>query len=555
MKKVLAIVLILALSSMVFAGCGNNGGDQAGSSTSEKVEDNDTATSDDTAKEDTETSKETTSDAANEEVSGKVSDEPVTFTFFNVFAGMPFDSEWEVWKEIEKETNVKLEGLVSLSTTEEETAYNMMLSSGDLADIISYKDIAELEKLGQDGGLIPLNDLIDEYAPNIKAFFESNPDYRKGATALDGNIYFIPKFDNFPVSQVYWIRKDWLDKLDLEVPETLDQLQEVLTAFKEGDPNGNGLADEVPYFDRDTTWFFDNVLYMWDASTDWYARDSKITFGPLEEEFAYGIREASQWYADGLIDPEIFTRGGKARDTLLGGNLGGMTHDWVGSTSNYNSKLESEIEGFELVPMMPVANQKGDVVNRTYRYPIIPGWGISTQCEDPITAIKFFDFFFGQVGHNLMNFGIEGNSYNLVDGNVVYTEKITGAEGTPLSALRSMGVQYRIGMVQDFAYEKAQVSDIANIAYDMYSNGGFINNPVPSISGSLNLRYTEDEAAEYQRIMANIDSYVDENVQKWVLGAGDFETEYDMFVEELKNRGIQRAIEINQAAYERFLNN
>lgn len=484
-----------------------------------------------------------------------VSEKPVTFTFFNLFANTPFNGDWEVWKEIARLTNVKLEGAVSQSTTDEDTAFNMMLSSGDLADIISYKKISDLEKLGQDGGLLPLNDLIDKHAPHIKAYFEANPHYKQGAVSLDGNIYFIPKIDDYPVAQAYWIRKDWLNAVGKEVPATMDELYDVLKAFRNEDPNGNGKKDEIPYFDRDAHWFFDNVLYMWDASTDWYARKGDITFGPMEAEFKHAMKEVIKWYKEGLIDPEIFTRGGKARDTLLGGNLGGMTHDWVGSTSNYNGKLAGEIEGFELVPMKPVANQKGEVVNRTYRYPIVPGWGISTQCEDPVTAIKFFDFFFSKKGHDLMNFGIEGNSYNLVNGEIEYTEKITGSKGTTISALRNMGIQYRIGMVQDFAYEKAMVSEIANVAYDMYANGDFIENPVPSIGGMLNLRYTEEENREYKKIMTSIDPYVDEMVQKWVLGAGNFEGEYGEFVEELKSRGIERAIELNQRAFERFQNN
>lgn len=546
MKKLLALVLVLVLATSIFAGCSK---DDEKKET--KTEQNADKGSEDKDADTTETEK-----GGSEEVSVlPISEEPVTFTFFNLFASMPFDSEWPVWQEIAELTNVSLEGIVSQSTTEEETAFNMMLSSGELADIISYNSIADLEKLGQDGGLTPLNDLIDEHAPNIKAFFEANPEYKKGAVALDGNIYFIPKIDDYPVAQAYWIRKDWLDTLELEVPTTIDELYTVLTAFKNDDPNGNGEADEIPYFDRDATWFFDNVLYMWDSSSDWYAREGNITFGPMEDEFKHGISEALKWYEEGLIDPEIFTRGGKSRDTLLGGNIGGMTHDWVGSTSNYNDKLAGEIEGFELVPMVPVANQKGEIVNRTYRYPIIPGWSISSQCEDPVTAIKFFDFFFSEEGHNLVNFGIEGDSYNMVDGSIEYTDKVIAAEGTPLSVLRSMGVQYRIGMVQDFAYEQAQVSDIANVAYDMYANGGFIQNPVPSIGGMLNLRYTEEEASEYQKIMATIDPYVDEMIQKWVLGAGNFEAEYEAFIEELKSRGIDRAIEINQDAFERFQNN
>lgn len=479
--------------------------------------------------------------------------EPVTFTFFNGFAGKPFDSEWAVWQEVEKLTNIKLEGVLDMDNTDEDAAFNYMLSSGNLADIISYRLIADLENLGRNGGILPLDELIDEHAPHIKAYFEEHPEYKKEMTAVDGQIYFIPKIDDFPVSQVYWIRKDWLDKLDLQVPTTLDELHTVLTAFKNEDPNGNGLADEVPYFDRDAHWFFDNVLYLWDASTDWYARDGQITFGPLEEEFLYGIGEATKWYEEGLIDSQIFTRGNTARDELLNNNLGGMTHDWVGSTASYNDRLPATIEGFELIPILPVQNQKGEVVNRTYRYPIVPGWAISSQCEDPVTVIKFFDFFFTEEGHRLLNFGLEGVTYNWVDGEVVYTDAVMNGDNTPLNILRSYGVQYRIGMIQDFEYERAWASTLANETYELYENAGIISNPVPSISGELMLRYTEEAGDEYKKIMARITPYVDEYVERWVTGKGDIQKEYDDFVAELVARGIYRAIELNQEAYDSYL--
>ena len=97
-----------------------------------------------------------------------VSKEPKEFTVFLNFNNMPFDSNWQVWQEAAKRTNVSLKGTISLSNSNEEEAFNLMMSSGNLADIIGYVDASSLEKLGRDGGMIPLNDLIKEHAPNIQ---------------------------------------------------------------------------------------------------------------------------------------------------------------------------------------------------------------------------------------------------------------------------------------------------------------------------------------------------------------------------------------------------
>ncbi|MFA6841296.1 MAG: hypothetical protein WCR05_10995, partial [Sphaerochaetaceae bacterium] len=274
-----------------------------------------------------------------QELSGsQISATPKEFTIFLNFNNMPFNSEWPVWKEVAKRTNVSLKGIIPQSNSNEEEAFNLMLSSGDLADIIGYKDIAVIEQLGRDGGVIPLNDLIDTHAPNIKAYMASHPQFAAASYSLDGNIYMIPKDQELISAEYWWIRKDWLDKLGLEIPETVDDLYRVLTAFRNGDPNGNGLKDEVPLFDRAGWKMPDEYLYLWDTSTEFYPRDGKITFEPLEPNFAVGVRNIVTWYREGLIDPEIFTRGPKGRDILLSGDLGGLTHDWV-SAGNYNDTL------------------------------------------------------------------------------------------------------------------------------------------------------------------------------------------------------------------------
>lgn len=87
-----------------------------------------------------------------------------------------------------------------------------MVSSGELADIIGYSSVSEMEKLGRDGGLIALNDLINQYTPNIKKTMEEDPTFRQASYSLDGNIYQIPKTTPLLSAEYWWIRQDWLDK-------------------------------------------------------------------------------------------------------------------------------------------------------------------------------------------------------------------------------------------------------------------------------------------------------------------------------------------------------
>lgn len=483
-----------------------------------------------------------------------VSAELKEFTIFLNFNNMPFDSNWQVWQEAAKRTNVSLKGTISLSNSNEEEAFNLMMSSGNLADIIGYVDASALEKLGRDGGMIPLNDLIREHAPNIQKVLDEDARFRQTAYSLDGNIYQIPKNQELKAAEFWWIRQDWLDKLNLNVPTTVDELHDVLYAFRYEDPNGNGQKDEIPLFDRAGWKQPDEYLYLWDTSLEFYPRDGKMTYEPLEENFKQGVSNMIQWYQEGLIDPEIFTRGANSRDTLLGGDIGGCTHDWV-STANYNSSLSETIPGFQVVAIAPPADQNGIVKERVSRYPGV-GWGISSQCKDPVTVIKFMDYFFTEEGSDLMNWGIEGDTFTKdVSGSKEFTDKVLQSELTPIGYLRSIGAQYRVGMCQDGNYEYATMKEAGIEANKLYNGHDewFDDSLPPYLDGKMALKYTSDDETEYKNIMAGIKPYVDEKFQSWILGVNDFEAEYDSFISELKARGIDRALEINQKAYETFL--
>lgn len=536
LKKVLGLLLAVSMVMGSLAACGSNNKPQPNNNQGNVTE-------------------QTTTKTEEKQLEGSlITEEPTTFTIFLNFNNMPFNSEWRVWQEIAKKTNISLEGVISQSNSNEQEAFNLMVASGKLADIIGYVDASELEKLGRDGGILPLNDLIKEHAPNIQAALDRDEKFRQTAVSLDGNIYQIPKNQDLITAEFWWIRQDWLTALNLEAPKTVDELYDVLTAFRNEDPNGNGIKDEVPLFDRAGHKMPDEYLYLWDTSLGFYPRDGKMTFEPLEENFKTGVENIVKWYKEGLIDPEIFTRGPKSRDILLSGNLGGMTHDWP-SAGNYNTSLAESIPGFEMVAFAPPADQHGVIKERTERFPGV-GWSISSLCEDPVTVIKFMDYFFTEEGSDLMNWGIEGETYTVnADGTKSFTDVVMNSEQTPLGYLRSLGVQYRIGMEQNPDYEYAFMTPAAKAATELYEQNRdwFAKDMPPYLDGALGLKYAPEDEAEYKKIMAAITPYVNEKFQSWMLGTSDFNADYDKFIEGLKSREIEKAIEINQRAYETYL--
>lgn len=481
----------------------------------------------------------------------KITETPTEFTILAIHNELTFNDNWSIFQEAFKDTNIKLKSINSKNISDEIQAFNLAITFGELPDIISLSQSDKLEELGMRGGMLPLNDLIDKYAPNIKAFFEKYPRYKKDALAADGNIYFIPDYYDWytmKASQGLYIRKDWLNKLNLKTPNTMEEFYNVLKAFKTQDPNGNGLADEIPYFERSSEFVEKELLGLFGAEISFYVDGNKVKFGPTQERFKEAIKEVIKWYQDGLIDQEIFTRGFQTRDYILKNNLGGATFDWFSSTSSYNTALKNEVANFEFMAIDPplyAGKRYAPDARPTY----LGGWGITKSAKNPVAIIKYFDYWFSPKGYELANWGVEGDTFlRDIDGNKYFTKKVMKDKNkTPLQVLRNEGVQFRIGGPQDYEYEKAWGEPDAIFWMKRYTQEGFLVEPMPT------LKYTLEESERIHILKTKLDALVKDTCQRWILGADDFETTYDDFLKKLNRLGLNEAIQINQKAYDRFM--
>ena len=170
----------------------------------------------------------------------------------------------------------------------------LMLASGDYPEVILHGSLTKDEqmKYGKQGVFIPLNDLIDKYAPNFKKAMVDLPYLKSSISAPDGNIYALPQINecyHCNYAQKLWINQSWLDKLGLKMPTTTDEFHEVLKAFKEKDPNGNGKRDEIPLTGSDDMWAGNIASYLMnsfiiddqvdkDSGTFLQLKDSKVDF-------------------------------------------------------------------------------------------------------------------------------------------------------------------------------------------------------------------------------------------------------------------------------------
>ncbi|MFD0462567.1 hypothetical protein ACFQY9_12540 [Microvirga aerilata] len=186
--------------------------------------------------------------ATAQEAAPKIVDKPLEMTIHMHFRDKyVWKDDWPTAKELQRLTGIKLKNTASNATTISREAFNLLMASGDLPDIVAGNELRhDFVRYGMEGAFQPLNDLIEKHAPNLKKFLASNPEIKKAITAPDGNIYWIPYVPDGKYARGWFIRYDWLDKLGLKAPQTVDELYTVLQAFRDKDPNGNGQKDEVP---------------------------------------------------------------------------------------------------------------------------------------------------------------------------------------------------------------------------------------------------------------------------------------------------------------------
>ena len=160
--------------------------------------------------------------------------------------------------------------------------------------------------------------------------------------------------------------------------------------------------------------------------------------------------------------------------------------------------------------------------------------------------IKFFDFWYTEEGRRMANFGVEGQTYTMVDGKPKFTDEILQG-GQVTQNLYKYGAQIQFSFHQDFEYERQYLNSIADKGISEYINNKYIRQQIPILA------YTTEEEKKLGNMEASINTYTSEMGQKWILGAQPLEATYDAYVSKLKTLGIDEVLKIKNEAYQRYL--
>jgi len=486
---------------------------------------------------------------------GEQSKEPVVISMF-VPSRLPeaiYDENTMTFKALAERLNIKL-NIESVVHNEAGNKFTVLVSGGSYPDVMAGS-LRNLNNFGMSGAFMPLNDLIEEHAPNIKKHLLDNKEAMAQAAASDGKIYGVPMLSAIRAAMGYMIRKDWLDKLELDVPVTIDDWYNVLKAFKTNDLNGNGPGDVTPLvLDRAWENYYMNFADAWGIEINpnndfWMIKDGKVVFAPILPETKEFLETMAKWYQEGLIDGEFITREDTNNYHILN-NKAGATCYWIGyvAAQNYSNEVlanDPDTRWQVIPPPVLTEGQKPRTFSQQAAI-VSYAWGISSKAKNPVDIIKMFDYVYSDEGSLLFNFGIEGVSYEMVDGEPRYTDEVVNSEGGTVAYLRRNGLQALIGMRQMPEYEAASCinEDVKQQLFEYVEKDYFYPyNPT--------LALTEAEEELYSVKMSAINTYVEEELLNFFIGNRPI-SEFDSFVQRVKELGIDEMATLKNQAYDRY---
>nr|WP_274655396.1 extracellular solute-binding protein [Paenibacillus humicola] len=477
----------------------------------------------------------------------------------NVAATLKSFGDMTVYKELEKQTGVHV-NFQHPPVGQEKDQFNLMITGKDLPDVIEYGWTGYPggpEKAIKDKKIMKLNDIIDKDAPNLKKILDANPDWKKQVTTDEGSIYGFPFLrgdDYLLVSKGIALRKDWLDKLHLKMPETIDDWNKTLTAIKNSDLNGNGKPDEIPLLinvgDMGGPVAF---LGSFGVNYDFYQVDGKVKYGPIQPEYKQFLTVMNKWYKEGLLDPDFAVTDSKLKDAKVTGNQLFATVMSTGSgIGNYTSLVKNNIPGFKLVAApFPVVNAGDKKLwsARTYNFSGGVAAAISTSNKNPEATAKWLDYAYSDEGKMLFNFGVEGVSYNMVNGYPTFTDDIMNPKD--MSVAQAMARHVRANFNGPFVEDKRYMEQYAALPEQKDSIKIWSE---PSDERKLPpVTPTSDESSQFASIMNDVNTYKDEMFNKFIMGAEPLDN-FDKYVKTIESMGIEDAVKIEQAALERYNN-
>jgi putative aldouronate transport system substrate-binding protein len=487
----------------------------------------------------------------------------ITLTTFCTFepikggAAMNSYADVPAYKKMMELTNIEMK-FVHPPVGQQNEQFNLMVSSGQYPDIIEWNWLAYPggpEKAIQDKVIIPLNDEMARYAPNLTKILAETPEAHRQVLTDTKLLYgfpFLRLSEKWHVIYGFQANKAWLAKLGIKPPTTLDDWYKMLVAFRTRDPNGNGNPnDEIPFISQGLPRLYP-LTGAFGISYTFYKIGDTVKFGPAQREYLDFLTLMNKWYNEKLLDPDFAVTDQHQFDAKVSGGIGGAWHNALSGGLGRLIQLSRQkdpgfsIEGLAF-PIGPAGKPYDTELQRVMYFPGTAA-AISTSSKHVKEAVKYLDYGYSPAGHLLMVFGIEGKSYTMVNGEPQFTDVIT--KNPTLSRDQAIG-QWSRGvssppLVFDDALFKGRIFLPEQLAAHALWSQGLTDRIMPPVTP------TPDEGRRFGSLMGNITTYVDEMTAKFIAGKEPL-SNFDKYLDTLKQLNVDEAVALRQAALDRYL--
>jgi len=453
---------------------------------------------------------------------------------------------------IEAETNVDIEWY---HPSDHYAELALRFASDDLTDLIITDPAfggypGGVQKAYDDGFILALNEyLAAGYAPNYQTLINTVAQFRKGAITDEGLFLAFTRYEPDFHERPYlgWmVRQDWLDAVDMDMPQDLDGWYDAMKAWKDANLNGNrGPVFGGSQFLSDVAFFagafgtVEEVDFMLDQVT------GNVEYAKIQPEYKELLEFYLRLMDEGLIDKETFIMNDDTfRALVLDDQYGllGTYEDWF---PRLNDAGQANNSDFMLVAApFPKAENGKRYAQRNFNVVTPGGWtGINSDVSNEVlrAAMRWVDFAFTQEGADLLNWGVLGESYEIDSSGkkrtIVPLDELFKWSLGGAGSSRLMDVEASFARYTPFNIEQTKVwAEDPN--YDLFLPG--------------RLTYTAAETDQIARLLTDIRTYASETIQQILQGAKSIDV-WDDYVSTLQRLGVDEVTQITQNAYDRYL--
>ena len=443
----------------------------------------------------------------------------------------------------------------SLSAMSGETQFNLIVASGDYPDVFTSIDkyyTGSFAKALEDEVIVTIDpELMAENMPEYWNLLEDDPDLKQAVTVEDGDfLAWYSVFDKTIVNEGYFIRQDWCDILGMDVPTSIDELNDFAYGIQAELDLSSVLIMGEDLGTLAEAWGVGGTVSS-GSGFAYHREGDKIVADITSDRYHDYVEQLHQWYVDRIVS-QNFTEldtGNMAGDQerLLAANETAIVHTMVNSMDN----LTNPNPDFAIAPM--VVTVDGGNIHTGQGERQFDTCSISSQCDDDLYPYIYgwMNYWYTEEGAMACSYGVEGLDYEVnADGSIRYLPNITENDlGYPpmlYSRARcfsgaSFGLMYQDRTVPFF-------SDAQTNAIDVWTSRTDNEEAVPNA-----LSLTTEESEVVAQYATDLATYISEEIPKFVTGDRDLST-WDDFMQDVDGLHVDELTAVYQAAFDRYVN-